>query len=240
MQGSLLRSGLHVVLAGQPNVGKSSLLNRLAGEEIAIVTAIPGTTRDAVRQAIQIEGVPINFVDTAGLRNASDEVERLGIQRTWDEIERADMALLLLDARHGMTPSDEAIAARLPSQLRKILVHNKIDLTSESPRIDVLRDAATAYVSAKSGAGIDLLRDLILRYAGWQASEESVFIARERHLIALRRAAERLDSAAGQDGTAELFAEELRLAQGELAAITGEFTADDLLGEIFARFCIGK
>jgi tRNA modification GTPase len=235
-QGSLLRSGLHVVLAGQPNVGKSSLLNRLAGEELAIVTAVPGTTRDSVRQSIQIEGVPLNVVDTAGLRDTADEVERLGIARTWSEIERADLALLIVDARSGVTPADEAIAARLPQRLARLVVHNKIDLAGIEPR--TADDAV--YLSAKTGAGVALLRARLLDHAGWHSAEESVFIARERHLVALRRAAARLEAATGELGAAELFAEELRLAQVELGAITGEVTADDLLGEIFARFCIGK
>ena len=235
-QGSLLRSGLHVVLAGQPNVGKSSLLNRLAGEELAIVTPVPGTTRDSVRQAIQIEGVPLNVVDTAGLRDTADEVERLGIERTWSEIERADLALLIVDARNGVTAADEAIVARLPQRLARLVVHNKIDLAGIEPRAE----GDAVYLSAKTGAGVELLRQRLLEHAGWHSSEESVFIARERHLVALRRAAERLAAAAGQLAAPELFAEELRLAQNELGAITGEFTADDLLGEIFARFCIGK
>ncbi len=235
-QGSLLRSGLHVVLAGQPNVGKSSLLNRLAGEELAIVTPVPGTTRDSVRQAIQIEGVPLNVVDTAGLRDTADEVERLGIERTWNEIERADLALLIVDARSGVTAADEAIVARLPQRLARLVVHNKIDLIGAAPRTE----SDAVYLSAKSGAGVELLRRRLLEHAGWHSSEESVFIARERHLVALRRAAERLTAAAAQLAAPELFAEELRLAQNELGAITGEFTADDLLGEIFARFCIGK
>jgi tRNA modification GTPase len=235
-QGSLLRSGLHVVLAGQPNVGKSSLLNRLAGEALAIVTPVPGTTRDAVRQAIQMEGVPLNVVDTAGLRDTADEVERLGIERTWTEIERADLALLIVDARGGVTPADEAITARLPQRLARVVVHNKIDLAGIEPRAE----GDKVYLSAKTGAGVDLLRRRLLELAGWHSAEESVFIARERHLVALRRAAGRLEAAAGQLAAPELFAEELRLAQHELGAITGEFTADDLLGEIFARFCIGK
>jgi tRNA modification GTPase len=239
-QGSLLRSGLQVVLAGQPNVGKSSLLNRLAGEELAIVTPIPGTTRDAVRQAIQIEGVPVNVVDTAGLRDAGDEVERLGIERAWSEIERADLALLIVDARSGVTAADEAIAAGLPERLPRVVIHNKIDLAGTTPRLEAHAHTTAVHLSAKTGAGVDLLRKHLLERAGWHSAEESVFIARERHLDALRRAAERLTAAADQLVRAELFAEELRLAQGELRAITGEFTADDLLGEIFGRFCIGK
>jgi tRNA modification GTPase len=239
-QGSLLRTGLHVVLAGQPNVGKSSLLNRLAGEELAIVTPIPGTTRDSVRQAIQIEGVPLNVVDTAGLRESADEVERLGIERTWSEIGRADLLLLVVDARHGVTAADEAIAARLPQRLRRVVVHNKIDLAGAGPRVVAAPDATAVHLSAKTGEGVDLLRRTLLEHAGWQSAEESMFIARERHLVALRRAAERIEAASHQGRSPELLAEELRLAQAELGAITGEFTADDLLGEIFARFCIGK
>jgi tRNA modification GTPase len=235
-QGSLLRSGLHVVLAGQPNVGKSSLLNRLAGEELAIVTPIPGTTRDTVRQAIQIEGVPLHLVDTAGLRETADEVERLGIARAWSAIERADVVVLIVDARAGVTAADEAIVAKLPARLPRVVVHNKIDLAGIAPRID----GAAIYLSAKTGAGLDLLRMHLLERAGRHSAEESLFIARERHLVALRRAAEHLRAAAGQTGSAELLAEELRLAQAALSAITGEFTAHDLLGEIFARFCIGK
>jgi len=239
-QGSLLRAGLNVVLAGQPNVGKSSLLNRLAGEELAIVTPIPGTTRDAVRQAIQVKGVPLNVIDTAGLREAADEVEGLGIQRAWNEIRHADLALLMVDARRGVMAADAAIASELPSRVRRIVVQNKIDLTGEPARIEEGTEGAAVFLSAKTGEGVELLRQLLLRYAGWEAAEESVFIARERHVVALHRAGERLQAAAGQSTAPELLAEELRLAQNELSTITGEFTADDLLGEIFSRFCIGK
>jgi tRNA modification GTPase len=239
-QGSLLRTGLHVVIAGQPNVGKSSLLNRLAGEELAIVTPIPGTTRDTIRQAIQLEGVPLHLVDTAGLRDTTDEVERLGIARTWVEIEQADLLLLIVDAAAGVTAADEAIVARLPARLPRVVVHNKIDLIGEATRVVPDADATAVHLSARTGAGVDLLRAHLLERAGWHPAEESPFIARERHLVCLRRAAERLDAASAQAQASELLAEELRLAQGELNAITGEFTADDLLGEIFARFCIGK
>jgi tRNA modification GTPase len=221
-------------------VGKSSLLNRLAGEELAIVTPIPGTTRDTIRQAIQLEGVPLHLVDTAGLRDATDEVERLGVERTWSEIERADVLLLIVDARSGITAADEAIVAKLPARLPRVVVQNKVDLTSGAPRLGEERGATTVHLSAKTGAGIDLLRKHLLERAGMHSSEESLFIARERHLVALRRAAEHLAAAAGRTTEAELFAEELRLAQDPLSAITGEFTADDLLGEIFGRFCIGK
>jgi tRNA modification GTPase len=239
-QGSLLRTGLHVVIAGQPNVGKSSLLNRLAGEELAIVTPIPGTTRDTIRQAIQLEGVPLHLVDTAGLRDTTDEVERLGIARTWSEIEQADLLLLIVDAAAGVTALDEAIVARLPARLPRVVVHNKIDLIGEAPRVVPNAGATAVHLSAKTGSGVDLLRAHLLERAGWHPAEESPFIARERHLVCLRRAAERLDAASAQAQAPELLAEELRLAQNELNAITGEFTADELLGEIFARFCIGK
>jgi tRNA modification GTPase len=239
-QGSLLRTGLQVVLAGQPNVGKSSLLNRLAGEELAIVTAIPGTTRDSVRQAIQIDGVPLNIVDTAGLRDTQDEVERLGIARTWSEIGKADVVLLLVDARAGVTKQDLKLVARIPQGVRRVFVHNKTDLAGTAARLEQRQAGASIHLSAKTGAGMDLLRAELLAVAGWQQGAEDLFMARERHLVALRRAAEHVAGAGEQFTRPELFAEELRLAQEQLNSITGEFAADDLLGEIFSRFCIGK
>ncbi len=226
-QGSLLRSGIHVVLAGRPNVGKSSLLNRLAGEERAIVTAIPGTTRDALRETVLLDGVPVVVVDTAGLREATDGVERLGVERTRREVERADLVLEVLDA------SQEN--ARMAAGAERIAVYNKIDLKPE-----FVPPAGAVAVSAKTGQGMDRLRRAILDAAGWSATGESTFLARERHLRALGAARGHLETAAGELGRAELFAEELRLAQEALGAVTGEFTADDLLGEIFSRFCIGK
>jgi len=239
-QGSLLRTGLQVVLAGQPNVGKSSLLNRLAGEELAIVTAIPGTTRDSVRQAIQIDGVPLNIVDTAGLRDTQDEVERLGIARTWSEIGRADVVLLLVDARTGVTKQDLELVARIPQGVKRVFVHNKTDLAGTAARLEQTQAGASIHLSAKTGAGMDLLRAELLAVAGWQRGAEDLFMARERHLVALRRAAEHVTGAGEQFSRPELFAEELRQAQEQLNSITGEFAADDLLGEIFSRFCIGK
>jgi tRNA modification GTPase len=233
--GSVLRSGLNVVIAGQPNVGKSSLLNRLAGEEVAIVTPIPGTTRDAVRQTLLIEGVPVNVIDTAGLRETSDTVEAIGIDRAWDALQRADLALLVVDARTGVTPREEAILARLPPRLERIMVMNKVDLLG-----DAQTDFGGIAVSAKTGQGIDRLRREILDIAGWQPGGEDVFMARERHLSALARADAQLARATTERARPELMAEDLRQAQSELAAITGEFSADDLLGEIFSRFCIGK
>lgn len=245
-QGALLREGLSVVLAGQPNVGKSSLLNALAGAELAIVTPIAGTTRDKVTQTIQIEGIPLHVIDTAGLRETEDEVERIGIERTWGEIERADVVLHLLDARVGVTPEDVTIAARFPAGVPVVRVSNKADLAGVEASVAQADDGDTREVrlSAKTGDGIALLRDELLKIAGWQAGAESVYLARERHLIALRTAAEHLAAAADhaeQNSQAlDLFAEELRLAQDSLNSITGEFTSDDLLGVIFSRFCIGK
>jgi tRNA modification GTPase len=235
--GSVLRTGLGVVIAGQPNVGKSSLLNRLAGEELAIVTAIPGTTRDAVRQTILIDGVPINVVDTAGLRETRDEVESIGIERAWESIQRADLVLLVVDARCGVTREDEAIAARLPARLKRLTVFNKIDL-GKPPRCDA--QGSSLAVSARTGQGLGALRAALLEAAGWQPGAEDVFMARERHVRALAEAGEYLSCAETRIAQPELFAEELRLAQRELNTITGEFGADDLLGQIFAKFCIGK
>lgn len=238
--GSLLRSGLHVVLAGLPNVGKSSLLNRLAGEERAIVTEVAGTTRDAVRETIQVEGIPLHIIDTAGLRETDDVVEKIGIERAWREIERADVVLQLLDARSGETPADHAIAVRLPAGIERIVVENKCDLAAKVAERLVSGGRVHLRLSAKTGAGIHLLHDELLRVAGWSGHGEDVVLARERHLEALGIAAEKSALAARRLDRIELCAEELRLAQDALSRITGEFTADDLLGEIFSRFCIGK
>ncbi|MBI5330382.1 MAG: tRNA uridine-5-carboxymethylaminomethyl(34) synthesis GTPase MnmE [Betaproteobacteria bacterium] len=234
-QGVLLRDGLNVVLIGQPNVGKSSLMNRLAGFDAAIVTEIAGTTRDTLREAIQIEGVPLHVIDTAGLRETEDPVERMGIARTWAALEKADIAVLLLDAQHGVTAAESAILARLPD-IPVLTVHNKIDQTLEAARS---RDNEV-WLSALSGEGVDLLRRRLLELAGWQQSGEGVYTARARHLDALRRAAVHLDAARESGQQLEFFAEELRLGHEALGEITGEFTADDLLGVIFSQFCIGK
>ncbi|MDR0736870.1 MAG: tRNA uridine-5-carboxymethylaminomethyl(34) synthesis GTPase MnmE [Zoogloeaceae bacterium] len=242
-QGRLLQAGLHVVLVGQPNVGKSSLLNRLAGDELAIVTPVPGTTRDALKSAIQIEGIPLHIIDTAGLRETEDEVEKIGIARAWEAIGQADLALLLLDARAGLTAADRAILEKLPPDLPRITVRNKIDLTCEAPEKHPEGADIALSISVKSGAGLDLLRQSLLEIAGWQAGED-VFIARERHLRALESGAKHLRAARREAESPrlalELFAENLRQAQNALAEITGEFTSDDLLGAIFSRFCIGK
>ena len=238
-QGRLLQGGLHVVLVGQPNVGKSSLLNRLAGDELAIVTPVAGTTRDALKGSIQIEGIPLHVIDTAGLRETDDEVEKIGIARTWREIERADVVLLLTDAQHGIGEAERAIVERLPAAARRLTIENKIDLAGRAPERRETADGVTLAVSAKGGEGIALLKQELLAIAGWHQAED-VFIARERHLQALREAATHLANAERRLPQLELFAEEMRLAQQALCRITGEFSADDLLGEIFGRFCIGK
>ncbi|MCX7163172.1 MAG: tRNA uridine-5-carboxymethylaminomethyl(34) synthesis GTPase MnmE [Rhodocyclales bacterium] len=238
--GRLLRSGLHVVLAGLPNVGKSSLLNRLAGEECAIVTEVPGTTRDAVRETIAVEGIPLHIIDTAGLRDTDDVVEKIGIERAWREIERADVVLQLVDARTGETPADHAIGVRLPASIERIVVENKCDLAGKAALRFLVEGRVHLRLSAKCGEGIGLLHDELLRVAGWSGHGEDVVLARERHLEALGMAVEKSALAMRRLDQIELCAEELRLAQEALSRITGEFTADDLLGEIFSRFCIGK
>jgi len=241
-QGALLREGIRVVLAGQPNVGKSSLLNALAGAELAIVTPIPGTTRDRVSQTIQIEGVALHVIDTAGLRSRTDdEVERIGIARTWDSIADADSVLFLHDlTRRGQDDYEAAeaqIAARLPADAKVLHVHTKLDLVAQAP-------AEGVALSARSGAGLRALRSELLQRAGWHAVPDGLFLARARHVQALQRTREHLQRALALGDAAsaplELLAEELRLAHDALGEITGQFTADDLLGEIFSHFCIGK
>jgi len=258
-QGAMLREGLSVVLVGRPNVGKSSLLNQLAGDAVAIVTPIAGTTRDAVHSHIEVSGIPLTVIDTAGLRPTDDPIETLGIARTRAAIERADVALVLIDAAAGedITDADRAILAELPEALHRVIVHNKIDLAGLAPKVETRAAAVIApddtqrahpsshvFLSAKTGDGIDLLREEILALTGAHEDMEGVFLARERHLLALRAASTHVVAAvrhlADAKPALELFAEELRLAQTELAAIVGEFSSDDLLGAIFSRFCIGK
>jgi len=251
-QGALLRDGLQVVIAGQPNAGKSSLLNALAGAELAIVTPVAGTTRDVVQQTIQIEGVPLHVIDTAGLRDSPDvdEVEKIGIERAWDRIQRADAVLFLHDLSRGADADYEAadasiaasLVATLPAGVPVLHVWNKVDQAG-APAAPA-EQADTLAISAKHGTGLEALRQRLLTLAGWQHAGDGLFMARERHLQALRRVGEHLDAShALLQARAEhldLLAEELRLAQHALSEITGEFTADDLLGEIFSRFCIGK
>ena len=239
-EGSVLRSGLTVVLAGLPNVGKSSLLNRLAGAERAIVTDIAGTTRDAVRETIQVEGIPLHIIDTAGLRETEDVVEKLGIERSWREIEQADVILQIVDARAGVTPADRAIAARLPAGIERVVVENKADLAEQPAARYEEHGQVHLRLAAKTGEGIALLHDELLRVAGWRGHGEDALLARARHLEALAAAEAKLHAAADRLDRLELAAEELRLGQEALAQITGEFTTDDLLGIIFGKFCIGK
>ncbi len=245
-QGALLREGIKVVIAGQPNAGKSSLLNALAGAELAIVTPVAGTTRDKVQQTIQIEGVPVHVIDTAGLRDSADEVEKIGIERAWDAIESADVVLFLHDLTRCDTidyiAGDAQIARSMSQKLSPnipiIEVWNKADAVARSSRPHGLS------LSAKTGAGLNALRHKLLELVGWQSAPEGVFIARERHVRALRQVDDHLTQAgtylADHAPTLDLLAEELRLAQNALNEITGEFTSDDLLGVIFSNFCIGK
>jgi len=239
-QGVLLRDGIQVVLVGQPNVGKSSLMNALAGEEVAIVTPIAGTTRDAIKSAIQINGVPLHVVDTAGLRDTDDEVEKIGISRTYRATESANIALILVDSTHGIGKEEKSILDRLPQEITKIWVHNKIDVSNEASSELEKAGESHIYLSAKTGQGLDLLKNKLLDLVGYQSSGEGVFMARARHLKALDAVKQHLETAQAQINNPELVAEELRLAQEYLSMITGEFTPDDLLGEIFSKFCIGK
>ena len=244
-QGSILREGIKVVIAGQPNAGKSSLLNALAGAELAIVTPIAGTTRDKVSQLIQIDGVPLHIVDTAGLREALDEVEKIGVERAWAEIESADAVLFLHDLTQQDAPDYiaadtlimSAIGLKLPQNTPVIDVWNKADLVATGSKAGVL-------ISARTGQGLQALREQLLRVVGWQSAPEGVFMARERHVSALAKVDEQLTKAAGQfqatSPALDLMAEDLRQAQNSLSEITGQFTPDDLLGEIFSKFCIGK
>ena len=237
-QGSLLREGIHVVLAGHPNVGKSSLLNKLAGADRAIVTDIPGTTRDAIREAISLRGVPLHIVDTAGLRDAQDPVEKIGIERSHEAIARADIVLWVADAARPETLDiDLALLNRLAPAVSRIRVINKIDLISAEARRPA--EANDVWVSARSGEGLDDLKTKLLDAAGWGGGE-GVFLARARHLQAMNEALSHLLAARTRIDQLDLCAEELRLAQCVLSSITGEITADDLLGKIFSQFCIGK
>jgi len=240
-QGKILRDGIQLVLAGAPNVGKSSLLNRLAGEEVAIVTPIAGTTRDRVKESITIEGVPMHIIDTAGLRSTSDAVEAKGIERSWDAIRLADLVIFLTDPQSSDDGLKEQILSKIPAKCPVLEVVNKSDL-----RVASSKNASkeSILISAKTGAGIEVLRREILEMVGWNGPQEGVIVARRRHLDCLERAAEHIarseEFAANGNNSLELFAEELFLAQNHLGQITGKLLPDDLLGKIFSQFCIGK
>lgn len=245
-QGMVLREGLHVVLAGAPNVGKSSLLNALAGQDLAIVTDIAGTTRDKVTQVIHLQGVPITIIDTAGLRETTDTIESIGISRSWDEISHADVVLHLMDATQPHSHLDEKIDNKRSRQSVVLQVLNKQDLLTNS---SVLTDSTVngsdaIYISAKTGAGLEQLQSRLLEIAGWNPGQESPWLARQRHIDSLEQSRMHLliaqEHASENDRVLDLFAEELRLAHDSLGKITGKMTPDDLLGEIFSRFCIGK
>lgn len=242
-QGVLLRDGMRVVLVGQPNTGKSSLLNALAGRDSAIVTEIAGTTRDVLKEEIHIDGLPLHIIDTAGLRESADKVEQEGIRRTWLEIEQADRVLVLVDDREGVSAEDKAILNKLPGQLPITVIHNKIDLTAQSPEIVVEKGQTHIKLSAKKNYGLDILRSHLQQTMGFEKTNESTFLARRRHLDALDRAygfVQHSQQQLVEIKAGELVAEDLRLAQQALSEITGQFTSDDLLGEIFSSFCIGK
>lgn len=238
-QGSLLRDGMHLVIVGRPNAGKSSLLNALAGQETAIVTEIAGTTRDVLRERINLDGMPLHIVDTAGLRESDDPVEKIGIERAWREIEKADLVLMLIDDTQASHEDQTAIMAKLPNKIPVLTVHNKVDLSGKP----VGKQGQHIYISAKKGLGLDVLKHELKAYMGFQGEREDIFMARRRHLQALQLTKEAIERAEEQllvFNAGELMAEELRLAQEALGQITGKFTPDDLLGEVFSSFCIGK
>lgn len=246
-QGSILREGMKVVIAGRPNAGKSSLLNALAGREAAIVTDIAGTTRDVLREHIHIDGMPLHIIDTAGLRDATDEVERIGISRAWNEIEQADRIILMLDSSEpesrDLSKARAEFLAKLPTDIPLTIVRNKIDLSGEREGVSEEGGYQVIRLSAQNHSGVQLLREHLKQAMGFQTGIEGGFLARRRHLEALEKAAEHLQIGLQQlteFHAGELLAEELRLVQGNLSEITGQFTSDDLLGNIFSSFCIGK
>lgn len=246
-QGTILREGMKVVIAGKPNAGKSSLLNALAGREAAIVTDIAGTTRDVLREHIHIDGMPLHIIDTAGLREASDEVEKIGIKRAWDEIEQADHVLLMIDSSQSSASQFQTewadFLAKLPSKMPITVIRNKVDLSGEAEGISQENGFNLIRLSAQTKVGVDLLREHLKKSMGYQSSTEGGFIARRRHLVALDTAADHLQRGhiqLTQFMAGELLAEELRMVQNALSEITGQFTSDDLLGNIFSSFCIGK
>lgn len=241
-QGQLLRDGMTLVIAGRPNAGKSSLLNALAGREAAIVTEVAGTTRDVLREHIQIDGMPLHIIDTAGLRDSADLVEQEGIRRAWHQIEQADRVLMVIDDQQGFCDEDRQILERLPAKLPHTRILSKIDLTGRPGGMESGNASPAVALSTCTGAGMDVLRHHLKQLMGYQAATAGGFSARRRHIDALQHAAQHLENATAclDSGAGELLAEELRLAQQPLSTITGEFSSDDLLGEIFSGFCIGK
>ncbi|MCG6971224.1 MAG: tRNA uridine-5-carboxymethylaminomethyl(34) synthesis GTPase MnmE [Gammaproteobacteria bacterium] len=242
-QGCLMREGMNVVIAGKPNAGKSTLLNQLTGRDTAIVTEIPGTTRDVLREQIHIDGLPVHIIDTAGLRHSADQVEQEGIRRAWKEIEQADRILYLIDHQQSLSEEDRQFLEKLRHAGPGLtIVHNKIDLSGTSPRCEQSAAQDEIYLSAKQGAGIELLREYLKACVGFQQAGEGAFMARRRHVQALQQALNHIETARQQlsAGAGELLAEDLRQAQQHLSEITGQFTSDDLLGRIFSSFCIGK
>ncbi len=241
-QGQLLRDGMTLVIAGRPNAGKSSLLNALAGRDAAIVTEVAGTTRDVLREHIQVDGMPLHVIDTAGLRDSEDPVEQEGIRRAWHQIEQADRVLLVIDDQQGFGDEDRQILERLPEHLPHTKIFSKTDLTGRSNVTGTDSAPQDIALSTRTGEGLEVLRDHLKQLMGYQGSSAGEFSARRRHVDALQRAAQHLERATAclDNGAGELLAEELRLAQQPLSAITGEFSSDDLLSEIFSGFCIGK
>lgn len=239
-QGQLLRDGVSISIIGPPNVGKSSIINMLSRAEVAIVTPIPGTTRDLVRQVVDIRGVPVQIVDTAGVRSPQDRVEALGIERTWSTLAQADLVLLVSDASAEAPGSLHEIEAKVPSNTPVLRVHNKIDIIGRASGTHDESGATHVWISAKHGQGINTLEEQILVRCGWHGEEPGAYIARARHIEALKACESSVVAARATMKQTELVAEELRSAQRALSQLTGEFAADDLLGEIFTRFCIGK
>lgn len=242
-QGVLLREGMSVVILGRPNAGKSSLLNALSGRESAIVTDIAGTTRDIVKEEIQVDGLPLHILDTAGLRDTTDAVEQIGVARAWSALEEADRVLVVVQANESIHSEDQAILAKMPSHLPVTLIHNKIDLIEKSPGLVEFEGRTEIWLSAKHHLGLDLLKRHLKTAMGYQQTAEGVFMARKRHLDALNRALHFVETGQvqlQQFAAGELLAEDLRQAQQALSEITGQFSSDDLLGRIFTSFCIGK
>lgn len=239
-QGVLLNNGANIVIVGQPNVGKSSLLNALANEDVAIVTDIAGTTRDIVKQKIIIDGIPFNIIDTAGIRETSDKVEQIGIERAYQAINNADVCLVLVDHQHGIGETESNIISQINSQMPIIYVHNKIDLTNQVAKLEKIDNSIHVHLSAQTKDGLNLLTDKLLSIIGWENNQGDTFIARTRHLDAMRITVTHIDNAFNNWSELEILAEELRYAHTALGSISGQFSADDLLGEIFSKFCIGK